>query len=41
MKVNIAQAIKRIKKSPDFFRPLYESIINSIQADADIIKRLN
>lgn len=38
MKVNIAQAIKRIKKSPDFFRPLYESIINSIQADADIIK---
>lgn len=38
MKVNIVQAVRRIKGRPDFFRPLYESIINSIQAEADIIK---
>jgi len=37
MFVNIRRAIKNIGKV-DFFQPLYEAIVNSFQANADIVK---
>nr|MBP3724029.1 ATP-binding protein [Campylobacter sp.] len=38
MKVNLREAVKKLAYGNiDFFRPLYEAIINSIQAEADEI----
>lgn len=34
MKVNLEKAVKTIKKDVEFFRPLYEAIVNSVQAKA-------
>lgn len=38
MKVNISRAIKSISERIDFYQPLYESIVNSFQADASKIE---
>lgn len=38
MKVNIERAIKSISETIDFYQPLYESIVNSFQADATKIE---
>ena len=37
MKVNLEKAIKNINVTVGFFRPLYEAIVNSIQAKATTI----
>lgn len=34
MRVDLEKAVKKITKYPDFFRPLYEAIVNAIQAKA-------
>lgn len=35
MKVDIAKAVKNIKGTIDFYRPLYEAIVNAFQANAN------
>lgn len=34
MKVNIDRAVKSITETIEFYQPLYESIVNSFQADS-------